>query len=487
MFIQKNKFILILIFISFSISIIWSHYNLNKFDKIRVNFDNKYYNSLLNADLAGTWEVANNFKEQLDQDKNFFSSIPQYDRFLLPSIIVGYYYHLIDRDIYEIKENNQFVIKEKNKKIFFLYFQIIFFYLSIFLLSNELLLKFGNIKAKLIVIFLCLEPSLLQWHSSFWSESIFFSMMILIFYLLIKSSDKMIFNFLIGLIVGLMFTQRSVSIFYIIPILLFIIFNFKKNLKQIFCVLIGYFLIIGFVGYNNYNKAGVFHLLPTHMNYYGYYYYFADDILANRQKISRAEAREILINEENIWKKSNDIKIDGSSSEGWLSIHKSKNLKDLQKNISFRNKIFTREVLKNPNYSIQLFLRRVVKMSIIDPFWVNNHFYFDKTDPKSKNDPKSYYNKNLIYKVPYALIINLFSLFGLILIMKNIFIKKKFDFTHKFYLFNFISIFYFIAIAGFWGNYKYFMPCLINMSFFFTEGFLYFFRKYYLKKEMTMR
>ena len=467
--IQKNKYILALIFISFSISIIWSHYNLNKFDNIKVNFENKHYNPLLYADLAGTWDTANNFKEQLDQGKDFFSSIPSYERFLLPSIIVGYYYHLIDRDIYEIKENNQFVIKEKNKKIFLLYFQIVLFYLSILLIFNQLVLKFGNLRAKLIVTFLCLEPSLLQWHSSFWSESIFFSMMILVFCLLIKSSDKVIFNLLIGLIIGLMFMQRSVSFFYIVPILLFIILNFKKKLKPFFFVLIGYFLITGSVGYNNYNKTGTLYFLPTTMTYYGYFHYFADDILANRQKISKAKAREILLNEENIWKKSNDIKLE--------------NMKDLQKNISFRNKIFIREVLKNPIFSIQLFLRRTIKMSIIDPFWVNSHFYSDKTDPKAKNDPKSYYNKNLIYKVPYALIINLFSLFGLILIMKNIVIKKKFDFVHKFYLFNVISIFYFISIAGFWGNFKYFVPCLINMSFFFTEGLLFFFRKYYLKNE----
>ena len=59
-------------------------------------------------------------------------------------------------------------------------------------------------------------------------------------------------------------------------------------------------------------------------------------------------------------------------------------MSDFQKNISYRNEIFLREVLKNPIFSIELFLRRTLKMSIIDPFWVNNHFYFDKNRPKSE-------------------------------------------------------------------------------------------------------
>ena len=453
-YIQKNKFLLVTILISFLISITWSQYNLNKFDKIKINFDNEYYNSLLYADLEATWHIANDFKEQLDENDDFLSSIPAYERFLLPSIIVGYYYHLIDEDIFEVKEEKQLVIKEKNKKNYLIYFQIIFFYIFIFFIFNELVLNLGNIRSKIILIFLCFEPSLLQWHSSFWSESIFITMMIMIFYFLFKSPNKLIFNFIIGIIIGLMFMQRSVSFFFIIPVLFFMILVFKKNLKPFLLVLVGYLLITGFIGYNNFKKTGS--------------HYFADDIMANRENISRKEAREILLNEENIWKKSNEINLEQMS--------------DFQKNISYRNKIFLREVLKNPIFSIQLFLRRTLKMSIIDPFWVNNHFYFDKTDPKAKNDPKSYYNKNLIYKVPYALVINLFSLFGLILIIKNIFIRKKFDFIHKFYFFNIISILYFISVAGFWGNFKYFVPCLISMSFFFAEGFSYFLKKYYFKK-----
>ena len=42
-------------------------------------------------------------------------------------------------------------------------------------------------------------------------------------------------------------------------------------------------------------------------------------------------------------------------------------------------------------------------MSIIHPFWVNNHFSFDRTDPEAKNNPKEYYNKNLYKNGPHKL------------------------------------------------------------------------------------
>ena len=105
--------------------------------------------------------------KKLDNGESFFSSIPAYERFLLPSILVGYYYHLIDKEIFENKNENKKVIKEKNFKIFLLLFQILIYYSSVLLISNEIFKRFDYQKSKLIILFLCLEPSLLQWHSSF--------------------------------------------------------------------------------------------------------------------------------------------------------------------------------------------------------------------------------------------------------------------------------------------------------------------------------
>ena len=67
----------------------------------------------------------NGFFKNNSNGESFFSSIPAYERFLLPSILVGYYYHLIDKEIFENKNENKKVIKEKNFKIFLLLFQIL--------------------------------------------------------------------------------------------------------------------------------------------------------------------------------------------------------------------------------------------------------------------------------------------------------------------------------------------------------------------------
>ena len=230
---KQNKFVTISISIALIINIVWSFYNLNKFDNIKVNFEGEYYNQLLYSDLGPTWIIADRFKKKLDNGESFFSSIPAYERFLLPSILVGYYYHLIDKEIFENKNENKKVIKEKNFKIFLLLFQILIYYSSVLLISNEIFKRFDYQKSKLIILFLCLEPSLLQWHSSFWSESIFLSLMILAFFILLKKSEKAFLNILLGFIVGLMFMQRSVSFLYILPICIYFFLVFKQRLKPL--------------------------------------------------------------------------------------------------------------------------------------------------------------------------------------------------------------------------------------------------------------
>ena len=48
-----------------------------------------------------------NDSKKLSKGKNLWFSLPSYDRFFLPSVIVGYYYHLIDKEIYEFKRKRQ--------------------------------------------------------------------------------------------------------------------------------------------------------------------------------------------------------------------------------------------------------------------------------------------------------------------------------------------------------------------------------------------
>ena len=71
------------------------------------------------------------------KEKSFFEALPTYEKYFLPVIIVGYYYHLINEEIYENKPNGQKVIKVDNYKFGLLLLQIIFFYSSIIFFSKK--------------------------------------------------------------------------------------------------------------------------------------------------------------------------------------------------------------------------------------------------------------------------------------------------------------------------------------------------------------
>ena len=123
-------------------------------------------------------------------------------------------------------------------------------------------------------------------------------------------------------------------------------------------------------------------------------------------------------------------------------------------------------------------------MCIIHPFWVHNHFYIDKTDPEAKSNKKKYFNKNLYKNIPYSLFIQIISILGFICFLNKA-RKKKWNLTpyERFLVFNLLSIFYFVAITGLWGNPKYFAPCMLSLSLFFSEGFNYLKMRFFNKKD----
>ncbi len=453
---KKNKFEYAIVSISIVISLLWSIYSLNNFDKTKINFNGNWYNQLLYEDLAHNWKSADKFKKKLDRGDGFFNSIPVYEKFLLPNIFVGYYYHLIDQDIYEKKDNGQKVIKIRNYKFGLLIFQIIIFYLSILLFAKELKKKVNGNLFKFIIFFLSLEPSILQWHSSFWTESLFLSMMLILFSLLLKKSNGILINLIVGVLIGFMFMQRSVSFLYIVPVFIYYVLIYKKKIKPYFFFITGFLLIVLFTGYNNYKKTNYFHILSLPHQYYSFYHYFAHEIYADRKNISSKEAKKILTDEEKKWIENNNIDL--------------YEVEDYAKNVDYRNKIFIREALMNPIYLFTKFIKKITVMCIIHPLWVHQSYYVDKTDPEAINNPKKYYHKHILKNVIYSIFIYFFTFFGILEFLKKIFSKSKLNDFDIFLFFNTVSIFYFIGISGLWGNPKYFAPCMISVIFFFSMG-----------------
>ena len=80
-----------------------------------------------------------------------------------------------------------------------------------------------------IIIFLALEPTLFQYHGTFWSESIFFSLQIILFALILSSSLTLEDSVLKFGSISLLSLQRQTADFYIIPLTIYFLVNLKKN------------------------------------------------------------------------------------------------------------------------------------------------------------------------------------------------------------------------------------------------------------------
>ena len=96
---------------------------------------------MISGDIALVWREAHAFKKDLIETKNFFGNGIAYTRTFLPSKTVALYSFLLNQDIYESIDNEK--IKE-GKKLVYLFFQIIIYYLSLLYLYKKLLLFYDG-------------------------------------------------------------------------------------------------------------------------------------------------------------------------------------------------------------------------------------------------------------------------------------------------------------------------------------------------------
>ncbi len=460
----KKSFLIIIIGIIVSLTI--ASKNLEKFDKIVSNSIDEPKHMMLTSDMRHVWEVADKFRSDLSQGKSFTESLPIYDRAFLQPILVGYYYYILDKEIYEKNENDKLIIKTKNLKIGILFLQIFLFFLAVYFFNLQFSKTFLNINKKyyafILLLFLCFEPTLIQWHSSFWSESLFLTLMIIVFTLLIKKSESILVNFVIGSLIGLMYAQKAYSFLIIVPIIIFFLLVYKKKLLSILPLLLGYIFIMFFIGLNHLQKHNSFYLISSKHEYYSYYHYFVVGIYADRKNINQKTAKIVLDDLEKKWRKKNNIKI-------ILPIENTNKL-DLDKNIEYRNNFFLNEVKQNPIYFSKLLIKKIIVMCILHPTLVYENYMLDKGSTEANENPKEYFHKNMDRNIFYSLIIYFFVLIGFKDFFSKLYRKRNLEFYDKFLILNILSILYFISVAGLWGQPRYFTPCLINISFFFAYG-----------------
>ena len=149
-------------------------------------------------------------KKEVEEGNNFFLSGRENYTKYLPPRIAALYYITFDRDLFnnfEEKKINIGIHKE------YLIIQILLYFFSIFFLFNSVKNRFDNRVVSILICFLCIEPTIVQYNFSFWSESIFFSIQIIISNLLLKNqSYKNLF--FIGLFIAILSLQRQIAFLY---------------------------------------------------------------------------------------------------------------------------------------------------------------------------------------------------------------------------------------------------------------------------------
>ena len=458
------KKIFLLIFLGFISSIVLSNYYLVKYDKYR---DDGYSHVMLKDETLRIWHQAAKIVEDVKNGKNFFLSGDVIFTKPLPQRLVAIYSLLSEHEIIEQWKPN---IKIKlGGKLPFLIIQSLAYYLALVYLTLKISKIFPIKNCFYIIFFLAFEHTIFQYHSSFWTESFYFTLQILILGLLLNNSHKIFDNLLIGIGVGIMFLQRSVAIFYLIPIIIYFIFSYRsKSIKPIIAGVIGYSLIVSLIGIYNYKKTDIFYIYPSEGKR-DLYVYFSIPLLAQKEKISENEVRKKEAQKAYKWLKDNNIKLKDefdllkmTGAINFLAFIKSEKSK-----IKFYNYINKKQyeiIFENPLITVKQAIIRLVHFSVLNP----THVYY-YNDYRGYNKKPAFYlsqthKKWTPYRIVYTLLIYFVCFFGLIH-----FLKQK---NYQLLLLLTLSILYYIIIFGWTGMTRLHVPSLIYLSLFFGNGLI---------------
>ena len=435
------KFEFILIY-SFILIFVVTNIYINKFSEQYFISGDYKHSSLYQEDVISYFKVSDRISKDIADGKKIYNSGGPYSfSFLHPRII--YFFNNFFNSNEEIINSTTLKIHLKNYN-FFLYFQIIFFYLSTLFLHRSLLKIFNKNLSNIICIVLLLNPIIFQWHLSFYTESIFLSFLILLICFLLRSKSWLHFLF-IGLFVGIIYTQRTIALLYPIVIFSYIFFlnhNFKKKLSKISSLLIGMSLILILIGIYNYNRSGIFYFTPIQSKS-DIQTYLEADILKLSKKISYEDARNELIN-------FNKSIINTYGYDLQKESDKIKYLNKVQKN-SFNT------LIANKTITLQIIIKNYLHAMLLNPVQVFYETKYQNWIDYKKSDEHKFW---LIVRIIITPIFFIMTGLGMILSI------KKVEFRYNVFLF--LSIIYFTSIGCWLPNTRYFVPSVLFMSIYFS-------------------
>ena len=440
----KNNWFLISLFTLFLISISNNFYQIKLFDKYEGSKKNPNKHLMINGDIGNFWYEANLIDKEIQQGKNYLETGGEYRRPYLPSRIFYLFSYFFEKNL--ITDSGKVFIG--TKKVLILIFQSLFFYSVLFALYRSILKKIPRLNSQIIILFLACEPTIFQYHSSFWSESIFFSLQLIILIFIFKNHYSISNLLLFGLILGIFYLQRSVSIFYILIVFTyFIIFIREKILRNLFLIFTGFMIVLAFIGFHNYKRVGVFYVTSTQAKD-GFYIYLAPEILAKKHNINSKLALKNLQNKKVSWINENKLNIDKEIDR--LRVY------------NYQQKEAFKIILENPLISFKVIANKTLHFFVIDP--VTHVYYFHRWNSDNGDFYKSEMQKKWISsRIIYSIFIYLFCFMGVLSIYK----KKEY---RHILIYIFLSIIYFTAVQSWYGGTRYFAPILIYLSFLFSYG-----------------
>lgn len=473
---QNNKKVIYVILLGIILNFFTASTFVNNFDKNILKNDRQQH-KMLKSDIAeyniGAQKIINNYKN----GKFLFEE--EYYRSFLPQIIIAIYFELINEDIILNKDDQILAeatstFKINNGKLGYFLFQILLYFSCLVLLFKNLQKNFSKQYLFILFFLFSLEPSVNQYHSSFLTESIYFSFLLLMIYFILKKEKSLLDFCLIGGLLGLMYAQRSISIGLFIPIIIYFFYVIKQNFFiKIFSLLIAMSIIISLIGYSNYKRMGVFYL-TSYQAQTGFYHYIVAPLISKSENIKIEEANSKKKKITNNWIQEKNLNL--LNEKDRLKLYK------LQKNYSLTL------ILNNFYDFFKLHIWKTFQTMIIDPFQVFYQYFFDKS--KLNEDGKRFWEYDLTYKklylitILYSCLFYLISFIGFIRVVLNFKNKRIDKEKFAFYLLCIAIILYFLAVSGWVGNPRYFSPCMIFLFFFTSKGILEcknFFLRYYEK------
>ena len=434
-FLKKNKIILIIFFISFIINIVNINYSIKKFDRTFNYSDGDNYHGIIRTPPEiYIWKKANEFKNNFSLD-NLQSSEYRY-HFLPPKILA------LSSITFNIKFFDENDFDTKNIRFHFI-FQTLIYLLSVVYLYNRLnKINVENKVKYLTVTFLFFDPTINQFHPTIFGETIFFALIITLIGFLIKLPKNNINYFILGILISIIYLQRSVAMLLILAPILVIILKFKFNsIKKIICVLIIYLITLLILGSINYKRSNIFYFFPTQTidNLYVYFIPKIEEQLSNK---SSKKIKTELINKKNEYVLDN--KLDIFDEKDRITIYKFQ--RDYAFDVIFSNKVKT----------IKIALISSLHSMLLNPIEI----YFTRLEGRNyyKGD---LHQKSIKYRVAYSVVMYLIILIGFV----DCLIKKRI-FPHIFLIVGL----YFFSISSWVGYTRYFIPTYLTLSIYFGFG-----------------